>query len=147
MKNLIYKISDLRSTKADQKIDITSIPMSDESVDIIVCNHVLEHVMDDRKALRELHRVLKPGGWAIINVPVDYAREQTYEDPKITTDKQRKIHFGQADHVRVYGRDYTQRLAESGLKVKEIDYARELGRESAERYVLSTDEMIYFCTK
>jgi len=144
---LRYIVADLQSTDADEKIDITNMSLSDDSVDFIVCSHVLEHVPDDGKAMRELRRVLKPEGWAVINVPVDYAREQTHEDASITTPVQRKIHFGQADHVRVYGRDYPLRLAEAGFIVKEIDLARKLGREAVERHVLSTDEMIYFCTR
>jgi SAM-dependent methyltransferase len=146
MADLRYIVSNLQSTVADEKIDITNIPLRDGSVDFIVCCHVLEHVPDDVKAMRELRRVLKPDGWAVINVPVDYSREQTYEDAAVTTPAQRKINFGQADHVRVYGRDYPLRLAQAGFVVKEIDLARELGRETVERHVLSTDEMIYFCT-
>ncbi|MGA2508223.1 MAG: methyltransferase domain-containing protein [Chitinispirillaceae bacterium] len=147
LRNLDYKVSDLQSKNTVERIDLTDIPLNDNSIDIIVCNGVLEHIPDDRKAMHELCRVLKPGGWAIINVPVDYAREQTYENAEITTGKQRKIHFGQSDHVRIYGRDYIQRLAGAGFNAREIDYVRELGWESAQRYALLTDEMIYFCTK
>jgi predicted SAM-dependent methyltransferase len=121
--------------------------MADNSVDIIVCNSVLEHIHDDRKAMRELHRVMKRDGWAVINVPVDYGRQVTYENAAIMSTRERKILFGQPDHVRIYGRDYLQRLAESGFNVKEIDYARELGGEAAQRYALLSDEIIYFCTK
>ena len=144
--NLIYRISDLRSPDIRQNIDITAIPFSDRSIDIIICNHVLEHIPDDKKALRELRRVLKPGGWAVINVPVDCARDHTYEDPSIVTARQRAINFGQADHVRIYGRDYLRRLSDAGFSASEIDYCRELGPESAQRYVLPADEMIYFCS-
>jgi SAM-dependent methyltransferase len=147
MKNIVYKLSDMRSTIPDQKIDITGMPLGDESIDVIICNHVLEHIPDDLKAMRELYRVLRRNGWAIINAPVDYARDQTYEDLTITTAQQRKTHFGQADHVRVYGRDYMRRLARAGFNVKEIDYSRALGWDSVERYVLPRDEMIYLCTK
>jgi SAM-dependent methyltransferase len=147
MTHLTYTASDLRSEDPGRRIDITAMPLLDNSVDIIICNHVLEHIPDDRKAMRELHRVLKSGGWAVINVPVDYSRDTTYEDFSLVTAVQRKINFGQADHVRVYGRDYRERLTGSGFSVKEIDYCSELGRESCRRHVLLADEMIYFCTK
>jgi len=147
MPNINYTISDLQSDDILQRIDITNIGLPHDTFDIILCNHVLEHIPDDRKAMRELHRVLKPNGWAIINVPVDYNREMTYEDPLITSEKERKAHFGLEDHVRVYGRDYQVRLREAGFFAEEIDYVRDLGKTAEERYILLNDEMIYFCKK
>jgi SAM-dependent methyltransferase len=142
-----YIVSDLQSKDAHERMDITNIGSADCSFDIILCNHVLEHVPDDKKAMRELLRVLKPDGWAIINVPVEYNREKTYEDPSIVSEKERKLHFGLEDHVRVYGKDYRERLGNAGFSVQEIDFASELGKAASERYVLLSDEMIYFCKK
>ena len=91
---------------------------------MVIANHVLEHVEDDRKCMRELYRVLTPGGWAILQVPIDYSLERTYEDASIVAPEEREKHFRQKDHLRLYGRDYPQRLAEAGFEVKEDDYVR-----------------------
>jgi predicted SAM-dependent methyltransferase len=144
---LKYVISDLGSEKQQEHIDITDVRFPDYSIDVILCNHVLEHISDDRKAMRELLRVLKGDGWAILNVPADITRESTYENPSITAQHDRLVHFGQEDHVRIYGRDYPQRLKDAGFIVKEVDYIRELGKEAEDRYVLMNDDRIYFCTK
>lgn len=140
-------VSDLDSPRPEERIDITVIPFDDDAVDCIICSHVLEHVPDDRRAMRELRRVLRPGGWAVINAPVDRARERTFEDASAVSKERRKALFGQEDHVRVYGRDYPDRLSEAGFKVSVIDYASRLGRTAAERFVLPEDEMMYFCSK
>lgn len=145
--NIDYHVSDLQSDDLRERIDITNTGSTDNFFDIILCNHVLEHVPDDKKAMQELLRILKPNGWAIINVPVEYNRDTTYEDASIVSGKERKIHFGLEDHVRVYGRDYPERLAEAGFSVEEMDYVQALGKTAAERYVLLNDEMIYFCKK
>ena len=99
------------------KVDITNIPFENNYFDFIICNHVLEHIPDDYLAMSELFRVLKKDGFGILQVPIDYNREKTYEDFKITDPKEREIAFGQLDHVRWYGRDYPERLKTVGFKV------------------------------
>lgn len=118
-----YITADLCSPLADMHFDVQSIPMEDNSVDIIICNHILEHVQSDSKALSELYRIMRPGGVGIMLAPVDYAREKSFEDDTITDPKQRAAIFGQYDHRRVYGRDYIDRLRAAGFKAEEIDYA------------------------
>jgi hypothetical protein len=100
--NIDYISADLSSPLAMIKMDITNIPYKDNFFDIIICNHVLEHVQNDYKAMSELHRVLKPGGWAILQVPISPILEKTYEDPTITDPRKREELFGQGDHVRLY---------------------------------------------
>lgn len=111
-----YLSGDLFDEKAMEKMDITDIQHPDDSFDVIYCSHVLEHVPDDRLAMRELRRVLKPGGWAVLNVPV--TTDKTFEDPSIKDPAERERVFGQHDHVRRYGRDYQDRLVESGFHVQ-----------------------------
>lgn len=118
LSNLDYISADLYDSSAMIKIDITDIKFRDNTFDCILCSHVLEHILDDNKAIRELYRVLKPNGWAIIQVPI--MREKTFEDPTIQTTKDRLKYFGQEDHVRVYGLDYKDRLENTGFKVRLI---------------------------
>lgn len=117
-----YWSADLFRPNARLKMDITAMPLDDDSVDVVYCSHVLEHIPDDRKAMSEIARVLKPGGWALLVVPLRDA-DDTYEDFSITTDEGRREAFGQADHVRWYGRDFETRLAEAGLSVTRLDVA------------------------
>lgn len=116
--NLDYLTADLYSQQVMVKMDICAIQFPDNSFDAIICNHVLEHIVDDRKAMSELYRVLKPGGWAILQVPISLALESTYEDFSITTASGREEAFGQEDHVRLYARDYKDRLEDIGFKVE-----------------------------
>ena len=104
--NIDYLSADLNSPSAMVKMDITNIKYEDNSFDVIICNHVLEHIPDDRKAMSELYRVLKPGGWAILQVPISLLLNKTYEDPTVTTPEEREKVFGQSDHVRIYAKDY-----------------------------------------
>jgi SAM-dependent methyltransferase len=134
--NLDYVSTDLERERATVKADITALPFADDSFDVILCSHVLEHIVDDRKAMRELYRVLRPGGWALILVPIDFSRAETFEDPTIVAPADRERLFGQADHVRVYGRDFTTRLEEAGFSLRVEDYTRELGESEARRYGL-----------
>ncbi|MCB0794660.1 MAG: methyltransferase domain-containing protein [Flavobacteriales bacterium] len=113
-------------------MDITALDLPDDAFDRIICSHVLEHVLDDRKAMAELFRVLKPGGWGIIQVPLDLARQVTYEDPSIVDPREREAAFGQFDHVRIYGRDYEERLKEAGFRVERVPFAQ--GFDQAERF-------------
>lgn len=145
--NIEYVTADIESPLAKVKMDIHDIPFPENSFDIVVCNHVMEHVDDDIKCMSEIHRVLKPGGWAIMQVPQDYDREETLEDPTITDPKERERVYWQSDHVRLYGRDYGKRLAKAGFNVKEDHFLEELGPEKRRYYALPGREIIYFCTK
>ncbi|MFC2110708.1 class I SAM-dependent methyltransferase, partial [Bacteroidota bacterium] len=118
--NLDYTTTDLYSPLADVKADICSLPFEDNSYDLIFCNHVLEHIENDKKAMEELYRVLRPGGFGIFQIPQDLSRKNTYEDFTITNPKERKKHFGQYDHVRIYGKDYFDKLRQVGFSVNEI---------------------------
>ena len=141
-----YTSADLCSPLAMVKMDITDIRYGDDSFDVILCNHVLEHITDDRKAMSELHRVLRPGGWAVLQVPVDPARETTFEDPEVTSPDERARKFGQADHVRWYGRDYADRLRGAGFDVRIDDFAWSLGEDRVNRCGLIRED-IYSCSK
>jgi len=148
MENLDYITGDIESPLAKVKMDIHDIPFEDDSIDIIFCNHVLEHVEDDRKALSEIRRVLKKDGWAILQVPFFHPLpEVTYEDKSITDPKEREIAFGQDDHVRKYGLDYADRLGESGMTVIEERFIDELSEEEKTRFALPKNEVIYKVVK
>ena len=141
-----YVTADLESPLAKVKMDVQAIPFGADSFDAIFCNHILEHVDDDRLAMREMGRVMKPGGWGVMLSPVTPGRETTYEDPSITTPEGRTAAFGQHDHVRKYGADYPQRLTEAGFRVSAIDYIRNFTPEEAHRYGLK-DEVLYLVEK
>ncbi len=142
LKNIDYTTTDLNSPLADVKADICDLPFADNSFDVILCNHVLEHIPDDTKAIQELYRVLKPGGWGIFQIPQDLKREKTFEDNSITDKKERARIFGQYDHVRIYGRDYFDKLRSVGFTVEEVNYTRTLPKEDVERYRLAQGEII-----
>lgn len=148
MANLDYVTADLESPLAKVKMDIHEVPFEDNTFDVIFCNHVMEHVQDDIKAMNELRRVMKPTGWAVIQVPFFYPlKEQTFEDPEITGAKDREKAFGQDDHVRMYGKDYPERLREAGFTVREDNFVKSLSAKDIQRFVLPPDEVIYYCTK
>ncbi len=140
--NLDYTTTDLLSPLADVKADICNLPFEDNTFDVLLCNHVLEHIPDDTKAMQELYRVLKPGGWGIFQIPQDLNREKTFEDDSITDQKERAKIFGQYDHVRVYGRDYFDKLRSIGFKVEEVDYTEQLPSEAVGHYRLAKGEII-----
>ena len=142
LKNLAYTTTDLNSPLADVKADICNLPFESNSFDVILCNHVLEHIPDDTKAMKELFRVLKPGGWGVFQIPQDLGREITFEDHSITDRKERARIFGQYDHVRIYGRDFFEKLRSVGFKVYEIDKTSKMTREDVERYRLAQGEII-----
>lgn len=141
-----YLTADLESPLADLHFDVQRIPLQDGSVGAVICNHLLEHVADDRAALRELYRILEPGGWGILLSPVDLSRAATFEDDSVTDPEERTRLFGQYDHRRVYGRDYVERLRSVGFEAEEIDFAAALGQEACRRYALS-DDRIYLVRK
>ena len=146
-KNIDYTTTDLFSPLADVKADICNLPFEDNSYDIIFCNHVLEHIPDDTKAMQELFRVLKPGGMAILQIPQDLKRETTFADDSITDQKERAAIFGQYDHVRIYGRDYFDKLRSIGFTVIEEDYTNKIAPELVEKYCLAKGEIIPVCFK
>lgn len=143
-----YITTDLESPLAKVKADIHDLPFQDYHFDVAICNHVLEHVENDLQAMKEIYRVLKPGGWAILQVPFFHPiPETTEEDITITSPKEREHLFGQDDHVRKYGRDYAERLESAGFTVKEDRFIDEFSEEEQKRYALPKDETIYFCEK
>ena len=129
------------------KVDITNIPFKDNSFDIILCNHVLEHIPDDRLAMSELYRVLSKKGNGIFQVPIDYNRTKTYEDWNITSPEEREKAFGQYDHVRWYGQDYITRLENAGFIVNEDHYVSKFTNDDIFKYGLMKSELIYQCKK
>jgi SAM-dependent methyltransferase len=147
MKNLDYTTADLYSPIVDVKADILDLPFEDNLFDLVFCNHVLEHIEDDARAMSELYRVMKPGGLGIFQIPQDVHLEQTYEDATITSPEEKAKHFGQYDHVRVYGKDYFDRLRKAGFKVEELDYSAKLSPDLVEKFCLTKGEILPVCTK
>ena len=137
-----YVTADIDSPIADVTADIINLPFNDNSFDVIFCNHVLEHVQDDTKAMKELFRVMKKGGMGIFQVPQDLNRDITFEDNSITDPKERAKIFGQYDHVRVYGRDYFDKLRSIGFKVEEVNYSQKISSELLSRYRLMEGELL-----
>jgi SAM-dependent methyltransferase len=141
-----YITSDLHSPLADVQADICNLPFSDQQFDWVICNHVLEHIPNDNIAMQEIYRVLKPGGTAILQVPLRLDHN-TFEDDRITDPKERAQVFGQYDHVRIYGKDYQNRLEKIGFQVKMLAYAEQLTAEEQIRYAVPANEIIPVCTK
>jgi len=125
-----------------QNVNILNIPFDDNTFDIVICNHVLEHIKPDLVAMKELRRVLKVGCQAILQVPISKNSAQTFENFSVTEPKQMEAVFGQSDHVRIYGQDYAQRLAEAGFTVSQINISKDYSE-----YGLNSEEDIYICTK
>jgi SAM-dependent methyltransferase len=139
-----YITADIESPLAKVKMDIHQIPFGENHFDVVLCNHVLEHVKDDINALSEIKRVLKPGGWAILQVPFfSPVPEVTFEDNSITDPRERERIFGQDDHVRIFGRDYAKRIERSGLKAEENDFAF----NQPEKFGLQKAELLYIATR
>lgn len=142
-----YTTTDLYSPLADVKADICALPFEDNSYDLILCNHVLEHIPDDLKAMEELYRVLKKGGTLIAQVPLNENAETTFEDDSITDPAERTKIFGQYDHVRVYGKDYYTRLAQVGFNIEGVNFLQELSAEEQDQYALPQQERIPIAVK
>jgi predicted SAM-dependent methyltransferase len=138
-----YLSADLNSPLAEIKMDITDINFPSEYFDAIICNHVLEHIIDDKKAMMELFRVLKVGGWSILQVPYSPVLHKTYEDTAIVTAQEREHHFGQFDHVRIYGNDYINRLISVGFTVE----TKKVESVKANKFALNVNETIFFAKK
>lgn len=146
--NVDYLSIDLESPRAMKNMDLTNLPIVDNTFDIIFCVHVLEHIPDATKAMSEMYRVLKPGGLGVILVPIDKALTETLDDPTIVTPAERTRHYGQWDHVRQYGLDYADKLAAIGFQVEVIEnYAQQLGPESIKRYSIADSEDLYISRK
>nr|WP_298988920.1 class I SAM-dependent methyltransferase [uncultured Polaribacter sp.] len=146
-KNLEYITSDLESPIADVKADICDLPFKENEFDVVFCNHVLEHIPDDTKAMQELYRVMKKGGFGVFQIPQDLSRDVTFEDNSITDKDERAKIFGQYDHVRVYGKDYFNKLRSVGFKVDEVDYTKKIDSKQIERFCLMKGEILPICYK
>ncbi len=142
MKNLDYTSADLFSPIVDVKADILDLPFADESFDVVFCNHVLEHIEDDRKAMSELYRVMKKNAWGIFQVPMKNSLDKTYEDFTIKDPKERQKHFGQYDHVRWYGMDYFDRLKSVGFQTKPLFYSQKFPKEDIKKFGLMENEIL-----
>jgi SAM-dependent methyltransferase len=151
LRNLEYLSADLGSPLAEEHFDITGIPYPNDRFDLVICSNVLEHIEDDTAAMEEMYRVLKPGGRAIVQVPLDVRREVTFEDPSVVLPQERKRLFHQDDHVRIYGRDFEARLAATGFRVRPEHYLESFDAQAVKRFGLGGltghGQDIYLCTK
>ena len=147
LKNINYTTFDLNSPLADIKGDICNLPFKKNSFDFILCNHVLEHINDDKKAMKELYRVLNKNGTAILQVPINQKSSKTFEDSSIVDKKERIEKFGQYDHIRLYGLDYFKKLESFGFKVDPLKYSKEFTESEIIKYGLIKDEIIPVCKK
>jgi len=146
--NLGYLTADIDPGKVMEQMDITLIGHTGNSFDAILCNHVLEHIPEDTKAMGELLRVLKPGGWAILQVPVSKVLDKTFEDPAIISPAEKEKYFGQKDHVRIYGQDFSERLVNAGFLVQEFKwYNDDELQKKWRKYGLNPDETVFYCMK
>lgn len=144
-----YLTADLYSKDFMVTMDITDIQFPTDSFDAIICNHVLEHIIDDHKAISELYRTLKPGGWAILQVPISISLNKTFEDFSITTKTGREEAFGQEDHVRIYAMDYKDRLAQAGFKVNVFKWVTDHNDFGGHKNIfgLNEEECLFFVNK
>ena len=142
-----YTTTDLNSPIVDIKADICNLPFNDNSFDYILCNHVLEHIYDDDKAMKEIFRVLNKNGIAILQVPIDIKNDLTHEGRDIDNEEVRNKLFGQYDHLRMYGLDYFKKLKKVGFNVKNIDYLSKLTKEEVEKFSLANAGTIPVCVK
>lgn len=147
LKHIDYTTTDLDSPLADVKADICDLPFEDDSFDVILCNHVLEHIPNDHQAMLEIFRVLKKGGWAILQIPQDLNRKTTFEDNSITDPNERTKIFGQYDHVRVYGLDFFDKLKSIGFEVYPLEYTTSFSDKEKDYYRLATREIIPYVKK
>ena len=142
-----YTSIDLNSPIVDIKADICNLPFNDNSYDYILCNHVLEHIYDDEKAMKEIFRVLNKNGIAILQVPIDIKSNLTQEGRDIDDKEVRSKLFGQYDHLRMYGLDYFKKLKKVGFNVKNIDYLSKLSKDEVEKFSLTNAGTIPVCIK
>jgi len=142
---LDYLSADLSNPRAMVQMDITRIQYPDDFFHVVYCSHVLEHIPDDRKALSELYRVLSPGGWAVLQVPITVGK--TYENPAITQPDERRRHFGQWDHVRRCGPDYAERMRLAGFSVQVLRSTDVVAEADCVRMGFGPGRFIFFCRK
>ncbi|HJT27553.1 MAG TPA: methyltransferase domain-containing protein [Pyrinomonadaceae bacterium] len=146
--NIRYFSADLMGPGVMSHFDIQQMPFADETFDVVICNHVMEHVNDDSVAMAAINRILKPGGWALLQVPIALKLDRTIEDPSAVTESQRIERFGQEDHVRLYTRrDYVRRLKAAGFSVRVESYPTVLGPAKVERFGLVQEEEVFLCSK
>lgn len=146
--NIDYLTADMDPERVMKQMDITNIQFPENSFDAIICNHVLEHIPDDRKAMSELFRVLKPGGWTILQVPFSKILDKTFEDPTVIAPEERERIFGQTDHVRIYGKDYANKLKKAGFEVEEYRWKEDIDLDNPNnRLGLNEDEVVFYCLK
>ena len=144
---MAYVTTDLYESNVTINSDIQDLPFKENSFDAVICSHVLEHIQDDIKGMKEILRVLKREGWAVLQVPINEDLEKTFEDTSIKSPLERLKHFGQEDHVRIYGRDYYERLEQAGFDVKLDNFIQTLPPEKIKRYGLMESEIICFVMK
>ncbi|MCB2221446.1 MAG: methyltransferase domain-containing protein [Bacteroidetes bacterium] len=148
LQNIDYLSADLDPDGVMMQMDITKIPFPDNHFDAIICNHVLEHIPDDQKAMSELYRVLNTAGWAVLQVPFSKILKTTFEDAAVTSPQEREKVFGQTDHVRIYGLDYASRLKTAGFKVSRYQWSEDSSlKELGKKMKLNADEPVFFCSK
>lgn len=145
--NLSYLTADIESPIADLHFDLHKIPLEDNRFDVVFCNHVMEHVEDPIQCMKELYRVMKKGGWALMQVPQDFHRDKTYEDASITSPQEREKHFWQKDHLRLFGKDYPQWLEKAGFTVDEFDLNKHFEKNVINRFRLMQGEILYIAKK
>lgn len=145
--NLNYLTGDLESPIADLHFDLHHIPLENDRFDVVFCNHVMEHVDSPLQCMKELFRVMRPGSWAIMQVPQDMTREETFEDPSIVTPEDRETYYWQKDHVRLFGKDYPKYLEQAGFKVDAFHLSAHLSADQFARYCISSDEILYIAKK
>jgi SAM-dependent methyltransferase len=143
LSNLNYITADLNSPIADFRCDVQNLPFNDNDFDMVICNHVLEHVDNDILAMQEILRVMKYGAIAILLVPVDFSRIETYEDPTIISPRERAKHFMQYDHKRLYGTDFPQRLEKVGFVISDRNFLDEIAEEVRIHYALPKSELMF----
>jgi SAM-dependent methyltransferase len=147
-KSIQYLTADLNPEGVMETMDITHIDHPDNTFDAIICNHVLEHIEEDSLAMQELLRVLKPGGWAILQVPLSCVLEKTFEDTTVRSEQEREKIFGQKDHVRIYGKDYVDRLKLAGFTVQTFDWTKESNPTFHKPGLnINPEEVIFYCQK
>ena len=144
--NIDYITTDLNMPDVSIQMSIDDLLFRDDVFDCVICSHVLEHVPDDYAAMGEIRRVLRPGGFALLMVPILHPPGgRTLEDPAIVTPEERERVYGRDDHVRKYGQDFAERARAVGFEVTVVGYPASLGAEATRTYALNPEEQLYVC--